>query len=70
MTRQLQGVGRDAGLQGRQHLGGRAEEAIGRDQTVDALMGPLKVVMVDEVADAALGIAEVQEDGALDALPP
>src|SRR5450755_2529883 len=33
-------------------------------------MRALEVVMVDEPADAALGIAQVDEDGALDALAP
>src|SRR5262249_26997451 len=67
---QLQGIGRDPRPQRLEHLGRSAEEAVGRHQAADALMRSLKVVVVDEMADAGAGIGQVHKDGGLDALAP
>jgi hypothetical protein len=51
------------------HVDGRTP-AVGRHQAVDALVRPLEVVVVDEQANAPLGVAQVQEDSSLHALAP
>ena len=53
-----------------QHFGSGAEEAVGRHQAANALMRPLEIVMVDEQTNPPLGIAQVEEDRALEALAP
>src|SRR5262249_59249887 len=52
------------------HGRGRPEEAVGRHGALDALVRPLEVVVVDEVADARPRVGQVEEDGRLDALAP
>jgi hypothetical protein len=63
LVRHAQRVVRDALLDRRAHLGCCAEESIRRHETLDALMGTMEVVRVDEEFDAPLTVGEVGEDG-------
>jgi hypothetical protein len=67
---QLQGVGSHPGLERAQDLGSRSEEAVSRHQPIDALVGALEVVVVNEQADPLAGVPQVHEHGSLDALAP
>src|SRR5262249_3592029 len=67
---QRQCVVGDSGLQRRQHLGCCREVTVGRNQPLDARVGPLEVVMVDEQPDPLSGIVEPLEDRHLTTLSP
>ena len=70
VSRQLQGIGRHTRLQRLLDLGRRSEEAIGRRQSIRSTMRTLKVIMVHEQTDTTLGVSQIDEDCALDTLPP
>ena len=70
VPRQFQGIGRHPLLERRQHLRRSLEEAVGRHQAVDPRMHALEVVVVDEQPDPPPRIFQVEEHGALHALPP
>ena len=67
---QLQGIGGDSFFERLEDFCGGAEEAVGRDQSVDALMRTLQVVVVNEEPDPLPGVGQVEKDARLDALPP
>lgn len=70
LVSEAHGVGRDVFLDGRAHVGRRAEEAVGGHEAFEALMRALEVVRVDEQLDAAVAVGEVREHGARQELVP
>jgi hypothetical protein len=64
LEREAHRVGLDALLHGLTHLGRRAEEPVGGDETVERLVGTLEVVRVNEEGQSSLAIREVCEHGA------
>ena len=61
LHREPLGVQLHRGLHRRPHLRRRAEEAVGRDQAVDALVRPAEVVAVDEEPQPPHAVVEVGE---------
>lgn len=61
LQRHPERVAVDVGLDGRLHLWGCAKKTVGWDESLDALMGPLEVVAVDEELEASQQVRVVGE---------
>jgi hypothetical protein len=70
LERQAELVRADRALDFGADVGGRLEEAIGRDESVECLVRPLEVVVADEVVEAPLCVDDVGEHGAAEKLVP
>ena len=65
-----EGVAGDVQLDRGADLGRRAEEPVGGDEPLERLVRALKIVRIDEQAEAALQIRKISEDGAGQKLLP
>jgi hypothetical protein len=70
LVREAQSVVGDAALDGLAHLGRRAEEAVGRHEPLERLVGSSEVVRLHEEVDSARAVREVGEHGAGEELVP
>ena len=67
---QLVGIFGHALLERFENLRCRMEEAVGRHQAVNTLMGTLQIIIVNPQPDPLAGIRQIQKDGGLQTFPP
>lgn len=70
LTGEPKGVVLDALLDRLAHLRGRPEKTVGRNEPRNALMGAVKVVVVDPQPQSSLAVGEVREHGPRQELVP